>query len=135
MAQSDATGRTILRSPLGRARGLGAARSGLAHWWAERVTSVALVPLTLWFVAAVLHWSGLPRADMARFVAQPVNATLLLAVVVTTFHHMQLGLQVVIEDYVHAERSKLIGLLAMKAATLLLAIACVIAILKLALSG
>ncbi len=135
MAQSNAAGQKVLRSPLGRARGLGAARSGFAHWWAERVTSVALVPLTLWFVYAVLHLSGRPRADIAHFAANPINAALLLALVLITFHHMQLGLQVVVEDYVHAERVKLASLLAIKGAALMLALACSVAVLKLAFSG
>ena len=135
MARSNAAGHKILRSPLGRARGLGAARSGFGHWWAERVTSVALVPLTLWFVYAVLHLSGRPRAEVAHFAANPVNAALLLALVLITFHHMQLGLQVVVEDYVHAERAKIASLLAIKGAALLLALACSVSVLKLALSG
>lgn len=137
MAQTKHTtaGPTVLRSPLGRARGLGAARSGLGAWWAERVTSVALLPLTLWFVYAVLHLSGRPRAGVAHFVANPINAALLLALVLMTFHHMQLGLQVVIEDYVHAEPAKTASLMAIKGAALLLALACSVAVLKLAFSG
>ena len=125
----------VLRSQLGRARGLGAARTGTAVWWAERVTSVALVPLTLWFVYAVLHLTGKPRAGVAHFVANPVNATLMVALLVIVFHHTQLGLQVVIEDYVHVERVKMPLLLAIKAACALLAVAGVISVLKLALAG
>ncbi len=141
MSQSTNTGQLkagphvdVLRSQLGRARGLGAAKTGTSHWWAERVTSLALVPLTLWFVWFALHLSGLARAEVARSVAQPLTATLLLATVLITFHHMQLGLQVVIEDYARASlRTGLI--LAVKAATLLLALACTISVLKLAFSG
>ena len=131
----QAGGPTSLRSPLGRARGLGAARSGLQHWRAERLTSVALVPLTLWFVYAALHLSGRPRAAVGHFAASPVNAALLLALVLTTFHHMQLGLQVVVEDYVHTERTKLITLLAIKGAAALLALICSVAVLRLAFTG
>jgi succinate dehydrogenase / fumarate reductase membrane anchor subunit len=126
---------TIMRSGLGRARGLGSAKSGTAHWWAERVTSVALVPLTLWFILVMYRLIGVPRADIAAWASSPVNTTLMIALVLITFHHMALGLQVVIEDYVHTERTRLASILAMKGATGLLAIASLVAVLKLALAG
>ena len=135
MSQSNTPSIQIRRSMLGRARGLGSAKSGTAHWWAERVTSMALVPLTLWFVFSVLHLVGLPRAGVAGWAANPLNATLLLALVVITFHHMALGLQVVIEDYIHQERPRLVWLLLMKTVTALLALTAVISVLKLALVG
>ena len=124
---------SVLRSQLGRARGLGAAKSGLSHWVAERVTSAALVPLTLWFVWNVVALAGAPRQAMLAWMGSPVTVTLMLALVVTTFHHMQLGLQVVIEDYIHTEASKLAALLAMRAATILLALTAIVAVLKLGL--
>lgn len=126
---------TVMRSGLGKARGLGSAKSGTAHWWAERVTSIALVPLTLWFILAMFRLVAVPRAGVIAWAANPINATLLLALVLITFHHMALGLQVVIEDYIHAEKTRLAALLAMKGTTLLLAIAAGIAVLKLALSA
>ncbi len=70
----------------------------------ERVTGIALVPLTVWFIYAVLHLLGAPQAAVHRFVASPVNTVLLLATVVMTFHHMQLGLQVVMEDYIDSRK-------------------------------
>jgi succinate dehydrogenase / fumarate reductase membrane anchor subunit len=129
---ADAPDIVIMRSQLGRARGLGAARSGTAHWWAERVTSVALVPLTLWFVWSAIHLAGLPRAAMAAWASRPLTATLLVALVLTTFHHMQLGLQAVMDDYIHDERTRMLSLLAMKGVTALLALAALISVLKLA---
>jgi succinate dehydrogenase / fumarate reductase membrane anchor subunit len=132
---ADAPDIVIMRSQLGRARGLGAARSGTGHWWAERVTSVALVPLTLWFVYAAIHLSGMPRAAMAAWASRPLTATLLVALVLTTFHHMQLGLQVVMDDYIHPERLRMLALLAMKAVVALLALAAIISVLKLAFNG
>jgi len=126
---------TIMRSGLGRARGLGSAKSGTAHWWAERVTSVALVPLTLWFILVMYRLIGVPRSAIAAWASSPVNATLMIALILITFHHMALGLQVVIEDYVHTERTRLASILAMKGATGLLAIASLVAVLKLALAG
>ena len=132
---ANAPHQTVMRSGLGRARGLGSAKSGTAHWWAERVTSIALVPLTLWFILVMFRLVAVPRASVIAWAANPVNATLLLALVVITFHHMALGLQVVIEDYVHAEKTRLASLLAMKGLTALLAIASIVAVLKLALAG
>ncbi|MBN8890298.1 MAG: succinate dehydrogenase, hydrophobic membrane anchor protein [Acetobacteraceae bacterium SCN 69-10] len=135
MANPKAAEAAIMRSMLGRARGLGSAKSGTAHWWAQRVTAMALVLLSLWFIASALHLAGQPRAAVLTWAGGPVTATLLLALVVATFHHMQLGLQVVIEDYVHAERCRLASLLVMKAVVALLALAAVIAVLKLAFAG
>jgi succinate dehydrogenase / fumarate reductase membrane anchor subunit len=125
----------VMRTQLGRVRGLGAARHGTETWWAERLTGLALVPLTLWFVWAAFALAGHPRADVARWAAHPVNATLLLALVIATFYHMQLGLQVVIEDYVHAEPQRMALLLANRAAAALLGLAAVVAVLRLAFTG
>ena len=122
----------IMRSQLGRVRGLGAARTGSAHWWAQRWTAIALLPLTLWFIWSVLSLAGHPQPAMVAWARHPVNTVLLLCLVAATFHHMQLGLQVVIEDYIHAEPVKLISLLAVKGVTILLALACVVSVLKLA---
>jgi succinate dehydrogenase / fumarate reductase, membrane anchor subunit len=93
---------------------------------------LALVPLSLWFIAVVLTHIGATRADIVHWAHHPVNPVLLLALVVTTFHHMALGLQVVIEDYIHGEAAKSLSLLAMKAIASLLGLACVIAVIKLA---
>jgi succinate dehydrogenase / fumarate reductase membrane anchor subunit len=125
----------IMRSQLGRVRGLGSAKSGTAHWWAERVTSLALIPLTIWFVLVALHLAGHSRADVAHWAANPVNATLLIATLLITFHHAALGLQVVIEDYIHVELTKTASLLAVKGLCALLALATVVAVLKLAFTG
>jgi succinate dehydrogenase / fumarate reductase membrane anchor subunit len=132
---ANAPHQTVMRSGLGKARGLGSAKTGTTHWWAERVTSIALVPLTFWFILAMFRLVAVPRAAVMVWAGNPVNATLLLALVLITFHHMALGLQVVIEDYVHAEKTRLASLLAMKGLTALLAIASVVAVLKLALAG
>ena len=123
----------MLRSPLGRARGLGSARAGAAHWWAQRLTAVALVPLTLWFIYAVIGLKGADQHAMVVWLSSPLSLVLMLALIVATFHHLQLGLQVVIEDYVHADGCKLASILAMRAACILLALACIISVLKLGL--
>jgi succinate dehydrogenase / fumarate reductase, membrane anchor subunit len=123
----------IMRSPLGRARGLGATHSGSAHWWAQRVTAIALVPLGIWFVFAVIGLAGAPREAMVAWISSPVSLSLMLALIVATFYHMAIGLQVVVEDYVHAEPAKMASLLLVKAVTTLLALICIVSALKIGL--
>src|SRR4051812_21714319 len=97
----------ILRSPLGRVRGMGSARSGARHWWAERLTGLALVPLTLWFICAAVRLTGATQADVAAWLSSPWTMALMIALVLATFHHTQLGLQVVVEDYIHHDQAKM----------------------------
>jgi succinate dehydrogenase / fumarate reductase membrane anchor subunit len=124
----------VMRSQLGRARGTGAAHSGVHHWYAERITSIALVPLTLWFIFAVLRLVGAPQETVVDWAGRPVNATLLLALIAITFHHMQLGLQVIYEDYINAKWLMNIAILGTKAAALLLGLLASVAVLKMALA-
>ena len=121
-----------LRSPLGRARGLGSARDGTAHWWAQRVTALALVPLTVWFVAGVATNLGADHAAFVTWIGDPLVAVVMLLAVLAGFHHAQLGLQVVIEDYVHTEWLKIASILAVKFAAVALGIAAAFSILMLA---
>jgi len=99
-----------MRSPLGRAIGLGSAKQGVEHWWAQRITAVALVPLSLWFASAVIGLAGADLETVQNWVARPLPAILLVLLLIALFYHTSLGLQVVIEDYVHTELPKL-GLL------------------------
>ncbi|GIX09887.1 succinate dehydrogenase, hydrophobic membrane anchor protein [Elioraea sp.] len=133
MARDGKLSQRTLRSPLGRVRGLGAAKEGVHHWWAQRVTALALVPLTLWFVASLLVLAGASHGEVALWAARPHNAVLLLALIGATFWHGALGLQVVIEDYIHAEGARLAAMLAMKAAMLLAGLSAALAVLKVAL--
>ncbi|WGM41169.1 succinate dehydrogenase, hydrophobic membrane anchor protein [Caulobacter sp. NIBR1757] len=87
------------RTPLSRARGLGAAHHGAAHWISERVSSLALVPLVLWAVFAVIHLAPLPRDLALLWLAEPLNAVLMVLTFLVSFWHMHSGLRVVIEDY------------------------------------
>ena len=90
-----------LRSPIGRVLGLGTAKEGVSHWWSQRVTSVALVLLCLWFVASLLR---IPTSDyhiVVTWIAEPINTVLLLLLIATLVYHSLLGVQVVVEDYVH----------------------------------
>jgi succinate dehydrogenase / fumarate reductase membrane anchor subunit len=123
----------IMRSQLGRARGLGAAKSGAGHWWGQRVTAVALVPLTLWFVWSALRLVGASHEAMLAWIGGPIPVVLMIALVLATFYHMALGLQVVIEDYITTEPTRLITLLLTKGVIVLLALTCLVAILKLGL--
>ncbi len=124
----------VRRSQLGRARGVGAGHSGVEHWRIERITSIALVPLTLWFIYAMLHLVGLPQLAVAAWASNPVNTVLLLVLIVMTFHHMHLGLQVVFEDYVSNKWQMTLMILGAKSAALLLGLMASVAVLKLALS-
>jgi succinate dehydrogenase / fumarate reductase membrane anchor subunit len=134
MAETDKTVHVdIMRSQLGRVRGLGSAKSGLAHWWAQRLTAIALVPLSLWFIVSVLHLLGAPHDAMVDWISGPWTIVLMIALVVATFHHAQLGLQVVIEDYIHNDAARLASLIAVKGAAILLGMACVVSVLKLGL--
>jgi succinate dehydrogenase / fumarate reductase membrane anchor subunit len=90
-----------LQSPLSRVLGLGSAKQGAAHWWAQRLTAVALIPLTLWFAFALLGLPDGSYAVVAQFIAAPLNSILLILLVIALVYHSSLGLQVVIEDYVH----------------------------------
>ncbi len=123
----------VRRSPLGRVRGLGAAHAGVEHWRAERVTAYALIPLTVWFVIAVLALAGADQPVIAHWIGRPWNAVLLLALVVMTFHHTQLGLQVIYEDYLHIKWQQNLAIFATKAACLLLGLLGSLSILKIAL--
>jgi len=124
-----------LRNPLKRARGLGSAQFGVSHWWTQRVTAAALIVLALWFVTLVL---GLLHADYATAraaVAKPWNAVLLIAFVVTVFWHAVLGLQVVIEDYVHTRWKEIVLLVAIKFIAVLSVLASTLAVLRIALGA
>jgi succinate dehydrogenase / fumarate reductase membrane anchor subunit len=94
--------RQHFRSPLGRAIGLGSAKRGSRHWLAERVTAVALVPLTLWFVASIVAHAGSDYSAFIGWLKMPFAAGGMILLLIVLFHHTALGLQVVIEDYVHS---------------------------------
>ncbi|GAA4504775.1 succinate dehydrogenase, hydrophobic membrane anchor protein [Gluconacetobacter tumulicola] len=123
----------VMRSQLARARGLGSAKTGVDHWWLERMSAVALVPLSGWFVLQVLRLAGAEQQDVVEWGGKPANASMLLALMVLTFYHMQLGLQVIIDDYVHG-KAHLPASLLLKGAALLIGLFAVIAVLKLALA-
>lgn len=96
-----------LRTPLGKVRGLGSAREGTHHFWVQRVSAVALIPLTLWLVAELVYLTGAGRDDVLDFLSSPLSAILMLLLVIAGFYHLKLGIQVILEDYVHGEGAKL----------------------------
>jgi succinate dehydrogenase / fumarate reductase membrane anchor subunit len=118
-----------LRSPLSRVLGLGSAKDGTDHWWAQRVTAVALVFLGGWFVYALVRLDSMTYLDVVRFIGQPLNAVLLTLLSLTLAYHSYLGVQVVIEDYVHEPGSKIVLLLLSRFGHIFVAIAAVYAIL------
>ncbi|MEC9406248.1 MAG: succinate dehydrogenase, hydrophobic membrane anchor protein [Abyssibacter sp.] len=122
-----------LQSPIGRARGLGSAKQGLHHWWMQRVTAVLLVPLSLWFVFSVACLMGSGYEATVAWVAAPWVAVALVIYFATLFYHAQLGLQVVIEDYVHGPTTKLVSMYLMKLVHLVLAVAAIFAVVRIAL--
>ena len=124
-----------LRTPLGRVRGLGSAKEGTAHWWAQRLTAIALVPLVLWFAASLIVLAGADHATVAAWLRDPVAAVLMLLLILAGFHHAQLGMQVVIEDYVHSEGLKLALVTAVRFAAVALGIGAAFSVLKIALGG
>ena len=101
-----------IMTPLKRARGLGAARSGIHHFWVQRVTALALIPLTVWFmVALVIHVVGQDADAVRIWLHQPITALVLAALMIALFWHAKLGVQTIIEDYVHCEGKKIFTLL------------------------
>ena len=124
-----------LRSPLSRAIGLGSAKEGVEHWWAQRITALALVPLALWFVIVVIELAGADRALFVDWVRHPVPAVLLVLLLIATFYHGALGLQVVIEDYVKSETLRLGSLIVMRLLAIVLAALGIFAVLKLSLGA
>jgi succinate dehydrogenase / fumarate reductase membrane anchor subunit len=121
-----------LRSPLGRARGMGAAKGGTHHWWMQRVTSIALLPLTLWLVFSLARMPDTTWQETTAWIGRPFNAVLLLAFLAAAFHHTAAGLQVVIEDYVRDEMARMGAVLAVKGVCALLWLASTLAVLRIA---
>lgn len=124
-----------LRTPLGRVLGLGAAKDGTEHWWGQRVSAVALALLGLWFVGSLAGLDSIDYATATAFVAEPLNAVLLLLLCVTMAYHSHLGVQVVVEDYVHAPALKIATLVASRFAHVLAAVLMVYAILRIGLGA
>jgi succinate dehydrogenase / fumarate reductase, membrane anchor subunit len=122
-----------MRSPLGRVLGLGSAKEGVEHWWLQRLTAVALVPLGLWFAATVVRLADADLETVRGWVGHPLPAILLILLLIASFWHMSLGLQVVVEDYVAAPLVRVGLVVLLRLACFALAVAGIFAVFSMAL--
>lgn len=119
-----------MQTPLHKVKGLGASHTGTGHFWHERLTSVALIPLTLWFGYAVLGLINTNLATVAGFFAHPINTILMAGFVLVALYHIKLGLQVIIDDYVHAAGKKIFLLMLVRFAVIATGAFCLFALLR-----
>jgi succinate dehydrogenase / fumarate reductase membrane anchor subunit len=124
-----------LRSPLNRARGLGSAKDGVHHWWAQRLTALALIPLVIWFAISLVMMSGADYGMVRAWIGSPIAMVLLILTIVIGLHHGQLGIQVVIEDYVHSEGLKLALIVAVRFIAVFFGLAATVAIMRIGFGG
>lgn len=130
MADNRPDSRVDMRTPLSRVKGLGAAHHGVEHWWLHRVTAMSNVPLIVAFVIIVASLAGRPYPEAIRIMSNPIVALLLILCVVSVTNHMRLGLQIVIEDYVHDRGLKIASVIANNFFAAVIAAACLFSILK-----
>ena len=124
-----------LRTPLAKARGLGSAKDGTHYFWVQRLTAVALIPLTVWLVLSLASLATAGQAEVVAWMKSPLSATLMVSFIMAGFWHMKLGLQVVIEDYLHAKSIKITCLILNNLITIFLALAASLSVLKMLLGG
>lgn len=122
-----------MRNPLAHARGLGSAKEGSHHWWLQRVTAVVLVPAVFWLVASIIFMIGQPYEIVRVWFGNLFVATLLILVLFATFYHSVLGIQVIIEDYVHQEGARIATLWICKAALIVAGAVSILAVLRMGL--
>ena len=116
------------RSALAHVQGLGTAKSGIAHWWMQRLTAIALVPLSLWFGFMIISIAGGSYEAAIQWLGSPLQVALMIAFVIALMFHAQLGLQVVIEDYVHSEGTKIVSLVVVKLAACLATLIAIVSV-------
>jgi succinate dehydrogenase / fumarate reductase membrane anchor subunit len=124
-----------MRTPLGHVRGLGSTNDGVKNWWMQRLTGIALIPLTLWFLYSTILLSSANHLEFIAWVGAYGNPVLLSMLIICMFHHSQLGLHVIIEDYITGETMKLMLLIAIKFTAILFGASAIFAILRLTIKG
>ncbi len=122
-----------MQTPLAAVRGLGSAKSGLHHWWNQRMTAVAMVPLVIWMVSLCILMTGASYQDALSIASHPANATVLILFVAVGFWHAILGLQVILEDYVAAEGLRLVLIVVIRMFAIALAALSILSILRVTL--
>ena len=123
------------QTPLARARGLGSSRTGSHHWWRQRITAIALIPLSIWLGLAIARLPDIGYEELVAWITAPWNTVLLLSFISLGFFHAMLGVQTVVEDYVHCDWLKIVTLVGLKLVLAFLAMAGVLATLRIAFAG
>lgn len=118
-----------LTHPTARAIGRGSAKSGVAHWWAQKLTAIANIPLTLWLIVSFVSLQGAELSEVRAWMGQPLVAMLLIGWVISVCYHVQLGLQVIVEDYVHHPALEVFGLITIRLATVAAALVSIVSVL------
>ena len=124
-----------LRTPIARARGLGSAKDGTRHWWMQRISAIALIPLTVWLTGSLVAIGAADHAQTVHWIRSPTVSIALLLTIAALFYHAQLGMQVIIEDYVHVEWMKLTALIAVKLLAIAIAAIAGFSVLKISLGS
>jgi len=133
MADNRADTRVSMRTPLARVKGLGAAGHGVEHWWLHRVTAVSNIPLIVAFVIIVAALAGSSYQEAIAIISHPLVAIILILAVISVTNHMRMGMQIIIEDYVHDKGLKIAAVIANNFYAVIIAVACLYAILKVSL--
>ena len=124
-----------METPLGRIRGLGSAKSGLEHWWHQRLTALALIPLMVWFAVSLIVIASGTYQEAVDWIKDPIVAGLMILMLAAGYYHLKLGMQVIIEDYVHTEWVKITSLVVMTFWCIALALASVMSVVWIWLGG
>ncbi len=122
-----------LRTPLGHVRGLGSAKEGTHHWWAQRLTAIALIPLCVWFIYSLVSMTGMKHSVVIEWIDSPIVTVLLILFIFSLFYHAQLGIQVVIEDYIESEVLKISSIILNKFVMLFAGLVSIVAVLRVSL--